>query len=174
MLNFPGAGTVVQHGFIVNDVDEAAKRWTDTVGAGPFFILRKPDNLKIKYRGAAADTQISIALGQAGGAQIELIQQHDSGPSVYRDLYPAGKEGFHHMAMLTTDMDATVKAYQDAGFEIALDGLFGTTRFIFVDALKTMGMFIEVVEASEDVTGLFGMIADAHKGWDGSQPIREL
>ena len=40
---------------------------------------------------------MSCAFAQAGPMQIELIEQHTDGPSVYRDMFPAGTGGFHHL-----------------------------------------------------------------------------
>ena len=36
---------------------------------------------------------------------IQFIQQHDNTPSIYRDMYALGQEGFHHVGLLVNDYE---------------------------------------------------------------------
>ena len=71
---FEGAGKVYQNCYVVNDLDAAISHWVNVVGAGPFFVKRRLDNLVIDYRGTPSSLNIDFALGQAGPVHIELIQ----------------------------------------------------------------------------------------------------
>jgi hypothetical protein len=37
-----------------------------------------------------------------------------------------------------------------------------------------LGHAIEVLGRTDEVDGLFGLVAGAAEGWDGSEPLREL
>ena len=57
-------GEMRQIAFVVRDLEAALRYWTETVGVGPFFMLRDlvPDNWL--YRGKPAPApRITIALG---------------------------------------------------------------------------------------------------------------
>ena len=44
---------------------------------------------------------MSIALANSGDLQIELIQQVNDAPSMYKEFLDAGHEGLQHVAMPT-------------------------------------------------------------------------
>ncbi|MDX1580959.1 MAG: VOC family protein, partial [Alphaproteobacteria bacterium] len=79
--------TVFQNAWVVTDVFEAARKWVDFYGVGPFYVMEHLDLADIKYRGEPGKLDISVALAQAGPVQIELIQQFNPDNSAYRDMY---------------------------------------------------------------------------------------
>jgi hypothetical protein len=170
-----GTGIVVQNCFIVDDIDAAINRWVKDIGAGPFFVRRHMTDLAFKYRGEPSSGDFSLALGQAGPVQIELMQIHSDRPNIYTDLFPKPvRNGFHHVAMFALDFDGALKAYRDKGVEIAMEGAFGATRFAFADVSRDFGFMIELYQDTADMRGLYKMIADAAIGWDGTDPVRPL
>lgn len=171
-MMFEGDGTAVQYCFLVNDIDRAIDRWIRTTGAGPFFLRRRIDDLDIRYRGQPSRMDLSIALGQLGGAHVELIQQHNDGPTVYRDTFAPGAEGFHHIAMIAKDLDAALNAYTADGHEIGMEGVFGSTRFAYVDTRSAIGAFTELLQETDELEFLYKTVADAALDWDGSDPVR--
>ena len=79
-------GEIRQLAFIVTDIDKAMNHWAETLGVGPFFIKRRITFSNFIYRGKpSASPSVSIALANSGYVQIELIQQHDDAPSIYRE-----------------------------------------------------------------------------------------
>ena len=161
-----------QAAWIVNDINETAERWIKTFGVGPFFVFDEITLEDLTYRGEPAEMEFSAALAQAGDLQIELIQQGCNSPSAYRDLFPMGKQGFHHVAVFSDDYDAEIASYREQGFEVATAGRAGPMRYCYVDTSPVMGFMIEVLERNDPFIQAFGQIADAAKGWDGSNPIR--
>jgi len=106
-----------QNAWVVDDLQAAMRRWTETCGVGPFFLLEHVAMQDVTYRGQPATIDCSIALAQAGRTQIELIEQHCDQPSVYRDLVPRGQTRFHHVATFANDYDrelALVVEHDDA------------------------------------------------------------
>lgn len=168
----PGS-SIVQMAWVVNDLEEAAHRFSRIYGCGPFLMNRHIKLGDPHYRGVPMLTDFSTALAQAGDVQIELVQQHDDTPSVYRDLHPAGSEGFHHVAMMVPDVAQEVERYRALGFEVAFTGRFGTAEFAYVDTVPALGHMTEILPDNAMLRGFFGAVRRAAEEWDGNEIIRE-
>jgi hypothetical protein len=169
-----GSGNFVQQAYVVDDIDATIEHWVRTWGIGPFYVLRHAQWENLRYRGRPAVVDASFAMAQAGPIQIELCQQHNEGPSCYRDAFSRGQEGFHHVATVTQDYDAEIARLADAGFSIAMDGTFGEMRFAYVDTRAVGGFMTEVLSNWGPVNDSHKMVAEASIGWDGANAIREL
>ena len=169
----PGS-SVVQMAWVVNDLEEAAHRFHRIYRCGPFLMNRHIKLGDPRYRGIPMRTDFSTALAQAGDVQIELIQQHDDTPSVYRDLHAAGSEGFHHVAMIVPDVAEEVERYRALGFAAAFEGRFGNAEFAYVDTVPAIGHMTEILPDNDMLRGFFGMVRRAAEDWDGREVIREL
>lgn len=163
---------VVQLAYVVNNIHEAAGRWVNTFGVGPFYILDRPDVGNPLYRGRPQKVEFSAALAQAGDVHVELIEQHCDSPSCYRDLFPKGREGFHHVAVIVEDYEKEVARYEAAGFPVASSGVFGPLKFCYVDTSRTMNCMVEVLQDIPFIHNYFARIRKAAERWDGRDPIR--
>ncbi len=170
----PLGSSIVQMAWVVNDLEEAARRFSRIYGCGPFLMNRHIKLGDPRYRGQPMATDFSTALAQAGEVQIELIVQHDETPSVYRDLHAAGSEGFHHIAVIVPDVALEVERYRALGFEVGFSGRFGTAEFAYIDTSPAIGHMIEILPDVPMLRGFFGMVRRAGEDWDGSEVIREL
>jgi hypothetical protein len=169
----PGSA-IVQLAWVVNDLEEAARRFNRIYGCGPFLMNRHIKLGDPRYRGQPMRTDFSTALAQAGDVQIELIVQHDDTPSVYRDLHAAGSEGFHHVAMIVPDVAAEVERYRALGFEVGFTGRFGNAEFAYVDTAPALGHMTEILPDNAMLRGFFATVRRAAEAWDGVEVIREL
>lgn len=156
-----------QSAWVVEDLKAAMLRW-NAVGVGPFFHIPHVQVESLTHRGAASEVDFSIALAQAGSLQIELIEQHNDAPSIYRDVYPRGDSGFHHVCLLTSGFDAEVMRYAAEGSQVAMSGEFGGARFAYLDTRHVIGCVTEMLEDTTVVRDLFAKIASTSVGWDGS------
>jgi hypothetical protein len=163
-----------QVAWVVNDLEAAMRRWTETLNVGPFFVISHARIENVRYRGGPAALDISAGLAQAGPVQIELIEQHNEGPSAYRDSFAKGQEGFHHVCSFTSDFDAEVRHYAELDCPIATQGSFGDMRYCYIDTRARVGHMTEVIEDRASIRAIFKMVADAAVGWDGKDPIRYL
>lgn len=164
--------SVIQNAYVVTDIEAAMQRWTDVFGVGPWF--HNPD-VRVddaRYRGEETTFGFAGALAQAGDVQLELIQPLDDQPSCYRDLYPAGTEGFHHVAVFADDFDREIARYRSQGFAIAFSGVSRGMRFGYVDTSPALGFMVEVLEDVPSIKERFAAIAEAGRTWDGTDPIR--
>jgi hypothetical protein len=167
-------GEVRQNGYVVRDIEAALRHWTEKLGVGPFFYLKRISPPGFLYRGEPTPVELSVALANSGALQIELIQQHNDAPSMYRDFLEAGREGLHHVAVFTEHMDADLARLAEAGYEIGQSGSGGSDRFAYFDTQTHPGSIVEVIETSGATGALFESIEAAARHWDGSDPIREI
>lgn len=159
---------------LVEDLETAMNHWIKTTKVGPFFVIPHCSVQGYRYRGTPGTLDFSGALAQAGPMQIELIQQHCDSPSAYRDTFPKGQEGFHHLCTFIDDYDAEVARYAALGAPVAHEGVFGDMRFAYVDTRPTLGFMTEIIEDRPSIRDAFKRVSDAAINWDGSDPIRML
>src|SRR5262245_4646256 len=89
-------GPMRQVGIVVRDIDKAMRHWVEVCGVGPWFYAEQLPLDEFRYRGRPYDIKVSIALANSGDVQLELIQQRNDVPSLYRDFLAAGHEGMQH------------------------------------------------------------------------------
>ncbi|MBO6634967.1 MAG: VOC family protein, partial [Parvibaculum sp.] len=115
-------GKVCQNGYVVRDIEAALKHWTEVLGVGPFYYIDRVKCDWFTYRGKPSPVEMSIALGNTGDLQIELIQQRNDAPSMYMDFLNAGREGLQHMSYWTTDYQAAYDRALAAGYKVGHEG----------------------------------------------------
>ena len=98
-------GGARQNGYMVDDLDAALEHWVEVVGAGPFFVIRHLPLEYFTYHGTPTQPDLSIALGNLGDLQIELIQQHNDAPSPWLNFHTAKGAGLHHISSWTSEYD---------------------------------------------------------------------
>ncbi len=166
-------GEARQNGYVVRDVEAAMKHWTEVLGVGPFFYFERVPIEDFRYRGEPSPIEVSIALANSGPLQIELIQQRNDAPSMYRDFLAAGREGLQHVAWWTEDFDAELERLAAAGYAIGQSGRIGAGgRFVYFDTEAHPGTVVELSEISGPKGAFFRHVRETAASWDGSDPIR--
>jgi len=166
-------GEIRQNGYVVRDIEAAMAHWTRVLGVGPFFYFQSVPIRDFRYRQEPSELEVSIALANSGALQIELIQQRNDAPSMYRDFLRAGHEGLQHVAYWTREMDEALSAIGERGTQIGQSGEIGRRgRFVYLETELHPGTVIEVSEVSGSKGRFFEQIADCARGWDGSDPVR--
>jgi catechol 2,3-dioxygenase-like lactoylglutathione lyase family enzyme len=162
-----------QYAWFVDDIDEACYKWNKMLGAGPFFVVRHHIGEGFLYRGKHIEADVSYAFGQAGPAHIQFIAQHDDTPSIYRDMYKKGENGFHHVGVLVPNVQEEVRRFQAAGYEVACE-LWGGDYVAYMDCRKDLGCFVELHGDAPVICQLFDGWQKQHEEWDGvTDLIRE-
>ncbi len=166
-------GEIRQNGYVVRDIERALRHWTRRLGVGPFFYFEKAPVEDFRYRGEPSPLEVSIALANSGPLQIELIQQRNDAPSMYRDFLAAGREGLQHVAYWTGTMDADLARLEAAGYEVGQSGCIGANgRFVYFTTDAHPGTVVELSEINGPKGRFFRHIAEAARDWDGSDPVR--
>ncbi|MCW1381893.1 VOC family protein [Novosphingobium sp. KCTC 2891] len=164
-----------QQAYFVRSIDEAARRWADAFGAGPFFMARHHKADEFRYRGTSTEADVSYAFGYLGDTMIQFIEQHDDQPSIYRDMFADGEEGFHHIAYLVSDFAAERQRWLDMGYELATELYADEVNAAYFDTRALNGAFTEIHGDPPHIMGLFGVWKRAHEAWDRTtSPIVEI
>src|SRR6478735_1888544 len=159
MDQLPFPGPIRQFAYVVTDIDESMSRWA-SVGVGPWFVMRSMPMPGTTYRGEISEPIITMALSNSGDMQIELIQQHNNAPSIYREFLDVGRSGMHHVAYWSEDFDGTMARANAAGYRTAQIGRSAGTGFAYVDGGPAAD-FLEVMELNDLTRGMMGLIRDA-------------
>ena len=168
-------GEVRQNGYVVRDIEAALRHWTEVLGVGPFFLFERVPIEDFRYRGRPSPLEVSIALANSGPLQIELIEQRNDAPSMYRDFLAAGHEGLQHVAFWTGTFDAELARLAEAGYAVGQSGRIGEGgRFVYLETEAHPGTVVELSEISGPKGRFFRHVAEAARDWDGSDPVRRL
>ena len=170
-------GPVRQNGYVVRDVEAAMRHWTEVLGVGPFFYFERVPIEDFRYRGEPSPLEVSIALANCGDLQIELIQQRNDAPSMYRDFLAAGHEGLQHVAFWPDDLEKALAEARAAGFREGQSGEIGANgRFVYLESPEPghPGTVVELSDASGPKGRFFAHVAEAARSWDGSEPVRRI
>jgi methylmalonyl-CoA/ethylmalonyl-CoA epimerase len=167
-----GTRTVVfQNAFIVDDIEAAVARWVRSMGIGPWVMLENISMPNATYRGQPTTMPLHAALASSGELQMELIQPLHDHPSVYRDYYPRGTEGFHHIGVLTDDVPGEIERYRALGHGVvATGGNPDATHIAYLDTWEASRCLVELIHADANYKRLTAMLRDAARTWDGKTP----
>lgn len=149
---------ILQHAYLVPDIDAAIQHWHKVFGLGPFFLTRHIELDSCTFKGAPSSLDFSVAIAQSGDAQVELVQQHCDSPSCFQSMKQAGRFGLHHIAVFADDYDALLADYASHDILAVTAGTFGGSRFAYVDATATLGLYIEVLEENKNIRKFFDFI----------------
>lgn len=161
LTHFP----IFQQAWFVNDLDASIQRWSDTFGAGPFVRSAHHRCDTFTYRGTDQEADVSYAFGYLGDTMIQFIQQHDETPSIYRDMYAAGDEGYHHLAILVNDFEQEYQRLVDLGFEPACRLYADGVDAAYFDTRELNGGFTEIHGDPPRILQAFAMWRRAHELW---------
>ncbi len=168
-------GDIRQNGYVVRDLEAALEHWVERLGVGPFYVFDPAPIEDLVYRGSPSEARMAIALANSGPLQIELIEQKNDRPSMYRDFLAAGREGLQHVAHWTGSMDEDLARLDGLGYEIAQSGRVGEDgRFVYFDTEAHPGTVVELSEVVGLKGEFFKFIAEEAAGWDGREPVRRI
>src|SRR3546814_731294 len=113
-----------QLGMVVRDCEAAMEQW-GKLGVGPFFMMRfTVDDFMLRGRPSPAP-DVTLCFAHSGPLQIELIQQNNDVPSVWREFLDSGRVGAQHLAAWYADhptFDAKMAELDSKGFEMEKEG----------------------------------------------------
>jgi hypothetical protein len=166
-------GEIRQLGYVVPDIIEAMAYWSRVLGVGPFFYAERVPVVNFTYRGEPSAPITSVALANSGAVQVELIQQRNDAPTMYRDFVHAKGSGLQHVAYWTQNFDADMARLTARGLKVGMGGEVGARgRFVYFETEYHPGAVIELSEVEGPKGRMFDLIRNAAVGWDGSDPVR--
>ena len=138
-----------QIGFVVRDVERAAREFDARLGAGPWRgWLFGPQGQGREYRGRPAEWSLRLALNERS-PQFELIQPLD-GPSIHADWLEERGEGFQHVAYVVPSLEQIASEMEATGHpavaRIHAFGAAGDGAAAYFDTVDALGFMVEAVE----------------------------
>jgi len=168
-------GEVMQIAYVPADFQAALAFWTDTMGVGPFYLQPNLSLPGMRHHGKPSAPVFSVAIAYWGDVQIELIEQHNDAPSIYRDWRERGGEGVHHTCLLVDDLAHARAVCEAAGALIAQEAAFPAGGgVIYVDTGGGPGTMVEIVQPNDGTRRRFATMKAASIDWDGTQPVRSF
>ena len=172
MSDMPG-GPARQIAYFVPDVKAAALQHSKLFGSGPYLVAEHIPLTTCLYYGEPSHFDHSSAYGQWGEVMIEFVQQNSSERSCFTDLYPGGRQGLHHVALIIDDLQESMRGFEASGHPAALYGeVMPGAGFAMMDCVKSLGHFIELYEPSAPLLDVYARVRSASIGWNGAEPIR--
>jgi hypothetical protein len=168
---------IAQLGFVVTDLQGAAMAWTRRFGIGPWFYWEHLQNRDYRFRGVDGAPDISTAMTDWNGIQIQLVQQHDETPSPHLEWLAAhgGAPGMNHIAVIVPDFDAErARRANDGDVAVSEAGTPVNNVFYHWDDWSLPALEMSERRAPSVVEKLYAVVADAARDWDGADPWRPM
>ncbi len=166
-----------QIAYFCQDVRAAARAHHALYGSGPYFVADNIPLARAAHRGVERLLDHSSAYGQWGDVMVEFVQQNNTGPSPFHDMYPegSGRWGVHHVALWVDDVNAEVARFAAAGSPCALraemnDGFV----FAFADTSATLGHMTELYTPVPVLTDFYAMVSQAATDYRGGDIITTI
>jgi hypothetical protein len=166
---------IIQMSYVVQDIHEAMRAWSASVGVGPWFLLEHFTGVDPVYRGQPSQADVAIAMGFAGHMNIELIQPNNDAPSVYKEHIDRHGYGFHHFGIASRHFEKDLAEYQARGLDLVfIAGVPSGGKVAYMDTTATMPGYVELIEIGDGFDDVFGRFHRESQNWDGRDPVRSF
>ncbi len=164
-------GPIRQIAFVVEDIDQAIESWHQQMGIGSFAVVRNCKPLQgSRYRDKpSGEIILNMAFAYIGDIQLELIEQVNDTPTMYREAAERGYWGAHHYAVCVEDFDTAYQHAMSNGFTAVMNaGAPGYAQMAYVESEQVPGLMLEIIEWN-DLTrpyfnGIAAFLAEADPG----------
>jgi hypothetical protein len=167
-------GPVMQHGYIVGDVEKTALEWAERVGVGPFYILERNVMEDYYYRGQRMTIELKLGFAYWGSVQVELIQQINDAPSFYRDAARTGLDGINHLACIVSGVDSILERRRLKDRVVQSGRMNTGVSFVYLETYAPGGLHLELIDAPAETLMAFAGMEAVSRSWDGSRPLRSM
>jgi catechol 2,3-dioxygenase-like lactoylglutathione lyase family enzyme len=170
-----GLCTIHHLGYVVDDLAEAARRWHDIAGIGPFLVQEH-----VPFDGVTADGDPVVfdhtkAYAAYGSLFVELKIIHHAEPASIELLFrPSGGAGLNHVAYVVDDAAAESERLAVRGMPSTVRARVGEVDVALHDGSSSLGFAVEVYQRSDSLTALFEQVRSAAREWDGQDVLRPL
>ena len=136
---------------------------------------QSPETDPGEYDGQPMQADLSAAFAYSGDQQIEVIQQFDDAPTVYRRFlkgHPTG--GLQHLAVWVDSIAEKLAEVRALGFDYRVRQRYGDMH-AYLDSADQPGVMIQLMARNPIMLELFEMIRSASATWDGkTDPVRRI
>lgn len=140
-------GKVDHFAWVVDDIRKVDAYYTN-LGFKPFSSIDHSKMLDRIYRGEPGTQEMWLGWDRTGDTTREWVQQI-SGPDIYVEYGKKHGEGFHHIGLSVTDMDAAIAQMTARGAppsqSAAWKSAKGKGRAVYVDTEPYGGVTLELI-----------------------------
>ncbi len=140
-------GKVDHFAWVVNDVHKVDAYYTN-LGFKPFRSIDHAKMLDRIYRDQPGTYEMWLGWNRTGDAPQEWVQQI-TGPDIYVEYGKKHGEGFHHLGLTVTDMDAAIAQMTARGAPPSQSAAWKTSkgkgRAVYVDTEPYGGVTLELI-----------------------------
>ncbi|MDX2152455.1 MAG: VOC family protein [Bryobacteraceae bacterium] len=140
--------TVNQFAFIAKQLEPVSAYWQKL--GFPAMSYTEPKLTDMAYREKPQEWKARLGWQRHGKVTYEWIEPQ-TGPSTYHEHLAKYGEGFHHLGLPVTDMDAGIAEWKGFGYGLSMSGGWGekgkpgSGRFAYHDTRGVGGIEIELL-----------------------------
>ena len=162
---------IIQTAYAVNNVIEAAERWSKRFNIGPFFFNEHIEVSDSRVNGINKNFDHSSAYGWKENLMIELICDHS------HITNKANNSGTHHIAWIAKDFEKESKELLKQDCKEVLFARAGDRngmKFSWFDPGHDIGHLYEIYEDNESLKNFYSYVYKAYLEWDGKNTLRNI
>ncbi|MDP6978541.1 MAG: VOC family protein [Myxococcota bacterium] len=169
-------GPIRQVAYVAEDIDAAMQAWNRQMGVGPFAVARDVTPFRgAKYRGESCeDLRLNLGFGYLGEIQLELIEQLDDRPSIYKEMLDRGNRGAHHYCFAVDDYGSAYRELMDSGFEVVVQAGNEKGGMIYCESSAIPGLILELIAWNERTRPYYEGTRKFLAGVDQGQLVHEI
>ena len=158
-------------GYAVDNLEESILNAVQTLGAGPFFVM-KDIPLTTSSFGEPAVFAHSSAFGQWGDTALEFMQISHCEPERVARAMRQPTPALNHVAYAAPALRTARDTLADLGLPPFLQAQLGEIEFTMHDLRAVCGHNIELHDDNAGFREFWGRVREASLDWDGRDPIR--
>ena len=141
---------IYQLGYVVADVEKAARHYESTFDIGPFAGPIVVPMKRAVLMGRTVDTKIKTAFAKSGDIQIELIQPLD-GDNPYMEWLAWRGDGIHHLGFKVDDMEQAKAEFARKGMQPFFSCDLVVMQFAYYDTAEYGGLALELLWGQTEI-----------------------
>ena len=141
---------IYQLGYVVADVEKAARHYESAFGIGPFAGPVVVPMKKAVFMGRTVSTKIKTVFAKSGDIQIELIQPLDSENS-YTEFLAKKGDGIHHLGFKVDDIEQAKAELAKKGMQPFFSGDLVVMKFAYYDTTQFGGLAMELLWGQTEI-----------------------
>lgn len=144
-----GKGQITQIGLVVNNIEEASKKWAAILGfeeVPPVIITDEYKKANTQFEGKPTEAMAKLAFFSLENITIELIEPVGKKSTWYKQLKKHG-EGIHHIAFGVVGMENNIQYLEKRGGTLVQKGDFTGGSYSYVD-MQNVGVIIELLTST--------------------------
>ncbi|TBL69717.1 VOC family protein [Paenibacillus thalictri] len=147
---------LVKIGIVVDDIEQAAKRYAELFGIEPPTVRvpdpnREPQHTEAGYtwyRGKFVPGRVKLSNLRMGAVTVELLEACDE-PGPWNEFKQRYGQGVHFITFTVPGFERHIDLMERMGYPLAHKGEYGKGRYSYFDTLAQLGVTLGLQELGE-------------------------